>query len=242
MRLHQPMPALDALERFLREPGVPEAVAARHVLPAREPRFAPFPEWLDGRLVGALEHRGISALYSHQREALDALHDGEDVIIVTPTASGKSLCYNLPVLQEICEGSMRPGRSTSSPPRPSARTSWRSSATSPDRPSWTFRRRSTTATRPPLSARWCVRRARSWSPTRTCSAPPCCPTTPSGSSSSSSCATSWSTRSTPTAASSAATWPTCFVGCCACALTTAAAPASSAPRPRSATPVSWPRR
>ena len=103
MRLHQPMSALDALERFLTEPGVRESVAARHVLQAREATFSPFPEWLDGRLVTALEQRGISALYSHQREALDALHDGEDVVIVTPTASGKSLCYNLPVLQEICE-------------------------------------------------------------------------------------------------------------------------------------------
>jgi DEAD/DEAH box helicase domain-containing protein len=103
MRLHQPMSALDALERFLGEPGVREAVAARHVLPARDATFEPFPEWLDGRLVGALEGRGINALYSHQREALDALHAGEDVVIVTPTASGKSLCYNLPVLQEISE-------------------------------------------------------------------------------------------------------------------------------------------
>ena len=103
MRLHQPMTALDALERFLTEPGVRESVAARHLLPAREPTFAPFPEWLDPRLVGALERRGIEALYSHQHEALEALHEGQDVVIVTPTASGKSLCYNLPVLQEICE-------------------------------------------------------------------------------------------------------------------------------------------
>ena len=101
MRLHQPLPALEALERFLAEPGVARAVAWRHVLPAREAVFSPVPEWLDARLVEALEKRGIEALYSHQREALDALRGGEDVVIVTPTASGKSLCYNLPVLQEI---------------------------------------------------------------------------------------------------------------------------------------------
>ena len=76
MRLHQPMSALDALERFLAEPGVARAVASRHVLPAREPEFAPVPEWLDPRLVRAMEQRGIHSLYSHQREALDALHDG----------------------------------------------------------------------------------------------------------------------------------------------------------------------
>ncbi|MEX1296393.1 MAG: DEAD/DEAH box helicase, partial [Candidatus Limnocylindrales bacterium] len=97
------MTTLDALERFLAEPGVREAVAARQLLPAREASYAPFPGWLDERLVRALERRGIGALYSHQHEALEALHAGEDVVIVTPTASGKSLCYNLPVLQSICE-------------------------------------------------------------------------------------------------------------------------------------------
>ena len=101
MRLHQPLSALEALERFLAEPDIAEAVAVRHVLLAQDASYAPLPAWLDPRLVQALEKRGISSLYSHQREALDALHDGQDIIIVTPTASGKSLCYNLPVLQEI---------------------------------------------------------------------------------------------------------------------------------------------
>ncbi len=103
MRLHQPLSALDALERFLAEPGVSDAVAVRRVLPAREATFASLPDRLDPRLVRAVERRGITSLYSHQREALDALHDGEDIVIVTPTASGKSLCYNLPVLQEIAQ-------------------------------------------------------------------------------------------------------------------------------------------
>ncbi len=101
MRLHQPLPALEALERFLAEPGVAEAVAVRHVVPAQDATYAPLPAWLDPRLVQAIEQRGISALYRHQREALDALHAGQDIVIVTPTASGKSLCYNLPVLQAI---------------------------------------------------------------------------------------------------------------------------------------------
>ena len=103
MRLHQPMATLEALERFLAEPGVAAAVAARRVLPARPAVPAAVPDWLDGRLVRAIEQRGITALYSHQREALEALHAGQDVAIVTPTASGKSLCYNLPVLQAIVE-------------------------------------------------------------------------------------------------------------------------------------------
>jgi DEAD/DEAH box helicase domain-containing protein len=103
MRLHQPLSPLEALERFLAEPGVARALVARHVLPAQEAVGAALPAWLDPRLAGALRRRGIEELYSHQAEALEALHGGEDVVIVTPTASGKSLCYNLPVLQEIAE-------------------------------------------------------------------------------------------------------------------------------------------
>ena len=103
MRLHQPRLTLDALERLLAEPDVSASLAARHVLPAQPAIHAPIPGWLDDRLVSALERRGIGALYSHQAEALEALRAGQDVAIVTPTASGKSLCYNLPVLQAIAE-------------------------------------------------------------------------------------------------------------------------------------------
>jgi DEAD/DEAH box helicase domain-containing protein len=103
MRLHQPGTAPEALERFLAQPDVAEAVAAVRVLPARAAEIAPLPDWLDERLVGALRARGIDGLYSHQAQALHALRGGQDVVIVTPTASGKSLCYNLPVLQTICE-------------------------------------------------------------------------------------------------------------------------------------------
>ncbi len=105
MRLHQPRLTLDALERLLAEPDVSASLAARHVLPAQPAIYAPIPGWLDDRLVSALERRGIGALYSHQAEALEALRAGQDVAIVTPTASGKSLCYNLPVLQAIAEDS-----------------------------------------------------------------------------------------------------------------------------------------
>jgi DEAD/DEAH box helicase domain-containing protein len=103
MRLHQPRQTLDALDHLLADPDVRASVAARHVLPAQPAVHAPIPGWLDERLVAALERRGIGALYSHQAEALEALRAGQDVAIVTPTASGKSLCYNLPVLQAIAE-------------------------------------------------------------------------------------------------------------------------------------------
>jgi DEAD/DEAH box helicase domain-containing protein len=103
MRVHQPLTTVEALERLLADPVIAGALAAHHVLPARPALEAPMPDWLDERLVRALERRGVRALYSHQREALEALRAGQDVTIVTPTASGKSLCYDLPVLQSIAE-------------------------------------------------------------------------------------------------------------------------------------------
>ena len=61
------------------------------------------PPWLDPRIVEGLAGRGIERLYSHQAEAIEAVHAGEDVVVVTPTASGKTLCYALPALQAIAE-------------------------------------------------------------------------------------------------------------------------------------------
>ncbi len=63
--------------------------------------YASYPEHLDRRIVDIYKKRGIEKLYSHQREACDAIARGEDVTIVTPTASGKTLCYNLPVLNRM---------------------------------------------------------------------------------------------------------------------------------------------
>ncbi|MEO1767069.1 DEAD/DEAH box helicase [Thiobacter aerophilum] len=67
-------------------------------LPARAARHAAFPPGLDARLMAALTARGIQQLYSHQRETWDHVAAGRHAVVVTPTASGKSLCYNLPVL------------------------------------------------------------------------------------------------------------------------------------------------
>lgn len=69
--------------------------------PAKEADYVPFGDYLDDRLVSACRQKGISQLYTHQRDAMDAIDRGENVVVVTPTASGKTLCYNLPVLNEI---------------------------------------------------------------------------------------------------------------------------------------------
>jgi DEAD/DEAH box helicase domain-containing protein len=74
--------------------------ATRH-FPARPAVTAPFPSSLDPRLVDALRARGITQLYSHQARAWELVAGGQHAVIVTPTASGKTLCYNLPVLQAL---------------------------------------------------------------------------------------------------------------------------------------------
>ena len=83
------------------DPGFMANVTCWKELPARPARYLPFPDSLDARAVTALGKKGITQLYSHQRQAIDAALRGEDVVVVTPTASGKTLCYNLPVLDAI---------------------------------------------------------------------------------------------------------------------------------------------
>ncbi|MEK7373122.1 MAG: DEAD/DEAH box helicase, partial [candidate division NC10 bacterium] len=91
---------LDALLTSL-ETG-PLITATRH-FDARPAVFAPFPSSLDPRLVEALRSRGVTQLYSHQARAFEIVAKGEHVVVVTPTASGKTLCYNLPVLQSLVQ-------------------------------------------------------------------------------------------------------------------------------------------
>ncbi len=103
MRTYAPLDTRRALERFLEDPVVAAGVTYRRMIPAREADLVPFPGWLAPPLRAALEKRSYTGLYRHQVEALDALRAGQDVAIVTPTASGKSLCYHLPVLQAVIE-------------------------------------------------------------------------------------------------------------------------------------------
>jgi DEAD/DEAH box helicase domain-containing protein len=80
----------------------PLITAVRH-FEAKPAVFAPFPSSLDPRIVEALKARGIQQLYSHQAKAFDTAAKGEHLVVVTPTASGKTLCYNLPVLQALAQ-------------------------------------------------------------------------------------------------------------------------------------------
>ncbi|HEU4965257.1 MAG TPA: DEAD/DEAH box helicase [Bacilli bacterium] len=73
------------------------------VYPAQEAVYAPFPVALNPVLQDSLRRKGIGQLYSHQAEAFTEVNQGKHVTVVTPTASGKTLCYNLPVLNRILE-------------------------------------------------------------------------------------------------------------------------------------------
>ena len=95
MNLSQLLDYLKQDESFM------ENVTCWRTIPKREAVFAPFPEGLDGRIAPALAKHHITQLYAHQADAFSAISEGKDVVIVTPTASGKTLCYNLPVLNEI---------------------------------------------------------------------------------------------------------------------------------------------
>ncbi len=88
-------------------------VTAAHRLPAVAATFAPFPEATDPRLRTALAARGIDQLYTHQAEAFAHVLGGRNVVTITPTASGKTLCYNAPVLNAILTRSFDPRASTS---------------------------------------------------------------------------------------------------------------------------------
>ncbi|MDR7532679.1 MAG: DEAD/DEAH box helicase [Armatimonadota bacterium] len=76
-------------------------ITAWRELPPRPASLVPIPRALDARLAAALRRNGIEALYSHQAEAWEAARSGRHVVVVTPTASGKTLCYNLPVLEAV---------------------------------------------------------------------------------------------------------------------------------------------
>jgi DEAD/DEAH box helicase domain-containing protein len=101
MLLDRPSTIDDAIAGFLGDPALGRLIAAHRVLEPQPPRYAPWPEGLDPRLVAALRARGVEALYTHQAQAFESVRAGRNICVVTPTASGKTLCYNLPVLDAV---------------------------------------------------------------------------------------------------------------------------------------------
>jgi DEAD/DEAH box helicase domain-containing protein len=100
--------ALDAALRRLVPGQLPDRADAPELhitavrrLPAISPEYAPFPDALDGGVKAALIARGITQLYSHQAEAIAHALAGRHTVVITPTASGKTVCYNAPVLDAV---------------------------------------------------------------------------------------------------------------------------------------------
>ena len=92
----------DVIAELGRDRGFMAGVTAWETLPARAGQLVEAPEGLHPALKGALQRRGIQKLYSHQAEAVtSALAGHPSIAVVTPTASGKTLCYMLPVLQAL---------------------------------------------------------------------------------------------------------------------------------------------
>ena len=89
------------LDDLLTSPSTGPCITASRHFPARAPVLVPFPSSLDPRIGEALRRRGIAELYSHQARSWALIEKGHHVVVVTPTASGKTLCYNLPALQAL---------------------------------------------------------------------------------------------------------------------------------------------
>src|SRR5467141_443997 len=95
----------EVLDAFAARDHNGEMLTAIRHFPAREAQWADFPAWVNADLAAAYAAKGIRRLYTHQAAAAEAVHAGKNVVIVTPTASGKTLCYNLPVLNAVLENS-----------------------------------------------------------------------------------------------------------------------------------------
>jgi len=93
----------EVLDAFASRDVNGEVLTAVHHIPAREAQWADFPAWVNPDLVSAYTAKDIRGLYTHQAAAAEAVHASKNVVIVTPTASGKTLCYNLPVLNDVLE-------------------------------------------------------------------------------------------------------------------------------------------
>ncbi len=98
LALREVVPGQGAIER----PDQPDGfITAIRRIPAEEARYDDFPPGIDPRLRAALARRGIDRLYTHQARAIEHALAGRHVVVTTPTASGKTLCYNIPVMSGI---------------------------------------------------------------------------------------------------------------------------------------------
>jgi len=93
----------DALVALTARYRVDEVLTAVKHFPAHDAVYHPMPSWVRPELVAAYRAKKVEQLYSHQAAAAEMARAGKNFVVVTPTASGKTLCYNLPILNAILE-------------------------------------------------------------------------------------------------------------------------------------------
>ena len=69
--------------------------------PRKEAVYVPFPSWLNEKTVTLLSDQNIHLLFHHQRKAIESIYNGENTVISTGTSSGKSLCYQIPLIEML---------------------------------------------------------------------------------------------------------------------------------------------
>jgi DEAD/DEAH box helicase domain-containing protein len=95
------MKSTDKLETILSDPSFAPYIVENRLIPASEGEFTALPPDLNPKITARLMNRGIREIYTHQKEVWDVVQAGKNVVVVTPTASGKTLCYTLPTLQAL---------------------------------------------------------------------------------------------------------------------------------------------
>ncbi|MGA2318782.1 MAG: DEAD/DEAH box helicase, partial [Thermodesulfobacteriota bacterium] len=93
----------EIIEFWKHSRAISPCITDLRIFKKREGQYRPFPKFIHPIIREALGTEGIEQLYSHQVEAVEAVHEGKDIVVVSPTASGKTLCYNLPVLNTKLE-------------------------------------------------------------------------------------------------------------------------------------------
>ncbi|MCF6137519.1 DEAD/DEAH box helicase [Pseudalkalibacillus berkeleyi] len=93
----------EILKVMNQEDSIASNIAHWKTIPEKAGSSVDIPEYIHPKIRQALMNRGVNGLYTHQYSAVEAARNQESFVAVTPTASGKTLCYNLPVLQEVAE-------------------------------------------------------------------------------------------------------------------------------------------
>ncbi len=91
----------EILEAMKSAPGIGRNITHWHVVHEKRGKLVDFPSAISSELIRVLKARGIRKLYSHQAEAIASILAGKNVVVVTPAASGKTLCYDIPVVESV---------------------------------------------------------------------------------------------------------------------------------------------